>query len=55
MNKNIEEINKKDSINLSEEEIKNKLKADFLKFLNENKKDLATGFGAFHTDNHSNW
>ena len=21
----------------------------------KNKKDLSTGFGAFHTDNHSNW
>jgi len=33
----------------------NKAKEDFLAFLNENKKDLSTGFGAFHTDNHSNW
>ena len=35
--------------------IDNKSKKDFLNFLDENKKDLATGFGAFHTDNHGNW
>jgi len=35
--------------------LKNKVKEDFLTFLDENKKDLSTGFGAFHTDDHSNW
>jgi len=35
--------------------LKNKVKEDFLAFLDQNDKDLSTGFGAFHTDNHSNW
>ena len=35
--------------------LKDKVKEDFLAFLNENKKELSTGFGAFHTDDHSNW
>jgi len=35
--------------------LENKVKEDFLAFLDKNKKDLSTGFGAFHTDNHSNW
>jgi len=39
----------------SQVKLENKAKEDFLAFLNENKKDLSTGFGAFHTDNHSNW
>jgi len=42
---------------MKKEEVKveNKVKKDFLTFLEENKKDLSTGFGAFHTDSHSNW
>ena len=39
----------------SQVKLKNKAKEDFLIFLEENKKDLSTGFGAFHTDNHKNW
>jgi hypothetical protein len=45
-----------------EQDIKEKIvkvdsqsKRDFLNFLEENKKDLNTGFGAFHTNGHSNW
>ena len=39
----------------SQIKLEDKAKKDFLTFLNKNKKDLSTGFGAFHTDNHSNW
>ena len=39
----------------SQVKIEKNAKEEFLFFLNKNKKDLSTGFGAFHTDNHSNW
>jgi len=39
----------------SQVKLENKAKKDFLFFLNEHKKELSTGFGAFHTDDHSNW
>ena len=42
--------NKKNGVKLKE-----RVRKDFLVFLEKNKKDLSTGFGAFHTDNHSNW
>lgn len=48
---NITQDNQKES----QTKIDHKAKEDFLVFLNKNKKDLSTGFGAFHTDNHANW
>ena len=32
-----------------------KSKKDFLDFLEKNKKNLDTGFGAFHHNKHGNW
>jgi len=51
----MEKLYKSTQNNNSESKIRKDVKKDFLKFLEENKKDLSTGFGAFHTDNHSNW
>lgn len=28
---------------------------DFLEFLSNNENYISSGYGAFHTDNHSNW
>ncbi len=51
----MEQKNDKTTVQKEDVKIDNKSKKDFLDFLDENKKDLATGFGAFHTDNHGNW
>lgn len=51
----MEQKNDKTTVQKENVKIDNKSKKDFLNFLDENKKDLSTGFGAFHTDNHGNW
>jgi len=51
MNTNqIKVVNKSKEVKTNE-----KSKKEFLNFLDKNKQELNTGFGAFHTNNHGNW
>jgi len=42
-------------MNSDNSKVQNEALADFLHFLEQNKRELKTGFGAFHTNNHGNW
>jgi len=53
--KNVQTVRVRNEVNAHKVNIDKKTKKEFLKFLDKNKKDLRTGFGSFHTDNHSMW